>query len=317
MPPKKATTATPTVTASKSKKTELSESDSEVSECEVSEMRKPTKKVPERVVEVKKTPSPTMYMTNTNSSDSDRIKLAQAINNFTIKSEELMQVMRNFDTFKESVVRMDMLMDTKKQEFKSNNELLEEEYNRRAKELQNNYEDRNKILDELYENKNKELSKNYEDKEKILRNKYEDIKNDIKRSLNEDKTRECERLSVELKLKLISEEEHHKKEELIKTYSAKIAEYEKNYAKDCATIRNEEREKYIQIMNNEKSTMELTHRANNAMLTARVEQQTNEIRVLQEQINNLQGEIGRQRELTIKVAEASSKAQITQSIGKN
>lgn len=70
-------------------------------------------------------------------------------------------------------------------------------------------------------------------------------------------------------------------------------------------------------MNNEIKTMELTHKANNAQLVAQVEQQKKEISVLNSTIENLKNEIKEQRELTKQVAMASSKSQITQTIGKN
>src|SRR5271170_5030104 len=82
-----------------------------------------------------------MYLT-TNSvklSDSDRVQLAQAINNFTLKSEQLLQEMKNFDTFRENVFNLDLLIDSKKQEHAQTISSLELEYTSKKKNLEDQY----------------------------------------------------------------------------------------------------------------------------------------------------------------------------------
>lgn len=61
---------------------------------------------------------------------------------------------------------------------------------------------------------------------------------------------------------------------------------------------------------------ELEHKAEIAMLTAKVEQLTKERQTFESTIKNLQSEIAAQRELTKQVAEASKQGAINQSFGK-
>ena len=96
-------------------------------------------------------------------------------------------------------------------------------------------------------------------------------------------------------------------------------ELKKTFDKQSDSVRADELKKYQVLLKNETSTMDLdlTHKANNATLQTQVEQQKKEILVLQQTIEGMKAEIREQRELTKEVAQASSKAQITQSIGKN
>ena len=95
---------------------------------------------------------PSIYLSNGNlkASDSDRIHLAQAINNFTLKSEQLLQEMKNFETFKESIVKLDILIETKKQEYKEMNDTLEQTHKNQIKKLELDYVEMTKKLKSEY-----------------------------------------------------------------------------------------------------------------------------------------------------------------------
>lgn len=274
---------------------------------------------------------PSVYLTNTlKSSDanSDRIQLAQAINNFTLKSEQLLQEMKSFETFRESIAKLDILIETKKQEYKETTEnlelnhknqvkKLETEYDELKKKLETEYSDRTKNLNSEHLDKTKKLESEFVDKKKLLTNTYEDSQLDIKRKIADDKAKQCELYAKELKMKFIKEEEHKVLMEQVQKALNDYNELKKTFDKQCDMIRNEEIKKYSTQLKNETATIELTHKANNAATQAQVEQQKKEILVLQQTIDNLKSELREQRELTKEVAQASSRAQITQTIGKN
>lgn len=273
---------------------------------------------------------PSVYISNTNlkSSDSDRIHLAQAINNFTIKSEQLLQEMKNFETFRESIAKLDILIDTKKQEYSDLNNSLEQNHLNQVKKLETtyvemnkklktDYDDLKKSLDNEYNDRSKKLESEFVDRRKTLTNSFEDSQIDIKRKIAEDKAKYCETYAKELKMKFIKEEEYKLLMDKIQESVQNYNELKKNFDKQCDNYKNEETKKYNFMLKNEITTLELTHKANNATLQAQVEQQKKEILVLEQTIESLKLEIKQQRELTKEVAQASSKAQITQTISKN
>jgi hypothetical protein len=302
----------------------------------------------ESVVEIKRVNSvptvvskPSVYISNSNlkASDSDRIHLAQAINNFTLKSEQLIQEMKNFDSFRESVAKLDLLIDTKKQEYRETTESVEKSHQTQIKNLELEYMEKNKKLKSDYDelkkkmesdnsdlrkkieselaDRSKKLESEFADKKKVLTNTYEDAQIDIKRKIAEDKSKQCELYAKELKMKFVKEEEHKGLVDQVSKAVQDFTELKKSFDKQSDSVRAEELKKYQVLLKNETSTMDLTHRANNAGLQAQVEQQKKEIQVLQQTIEGMKAEIREQRELTKEVAQASSKAQITQSIGKN
>jgi len=291
----------------------------------------------ESIVEIAKVNSvptviskPSVYLTNTNlkSSDSDRIHLAQAINNFTLKSEQLIQEMKNFETFRESIAKLDILIETKKQEYKETNEAMEQshknqikklesEYNEMTKKLKSEFDDLRKKMESDNFEKTKKMESEFADKKKVLTNTYEDAQIDLKRKIAEDKSKQCEIYAKELKMKFVKEEEHKALMEQVSKALQDFNELKKTFDKQCDAVRVEESKKYASLLKSETMTIELTHKANNATLQAQVEQQKKEILVLQQTIDSLKTEIREQRELTKEVAQASSKSQITQTIGKN
>jgi len=341
MPPKKKTVSEP---QQKSVKKVVESYNSEDQELE-SESEVEITRVNSKPTVVSK---PLVYLTNTSknldsnsnqNSNSDRIQLAQAINNFTLKSEQLIQEMKNFETFRESIAKLDILIETKKQEYKEITENLElnhktqvkkmeteynetnkklcSQYDELMKKLESEYNDRNKNLNSEYLDKTKKLESEFLDKKKSLTNTYEDSQLDVKRKIAEDKSKHCELYAKELKMKFIKEEEHKVLMEQVQKALNDYNELKKTFDKQCETIRLEETKKYSTQLKNETTTIELTHKANNAATQAQVEQQKKEIQVLQQTIDNLKSELREQRELTKEVAQASSRAQITQTIGKN
>ena len=265
-----------------------------------------------------KQPGKTMYLSNSlKSTDSDRIQLAHAINNFTIKSEQFIQEMKNFDTFKESVLKLDILIDSKKQEYNKINEALESEYVTKKKHLENQHAEMTKKHMIDHADKMKKCENEFADKNKVLTNTYEDESIQMKRKLDVDKTKTCNDFAKALSMKFIKESEH---KELLDNVQKAVQDYtdlKKTFDKQCNQIKEDEKVKYQNQLKSDTLTMDLTHKANNAKLVAQVEQQQKEIAVLNSTIENLKSEMKEQRELTKQVAQASSKSQINQTIGKS
>ena len=166
--------------------------------------------------------APTVFIKNTNlkSTDCDRLHLAQAINNFTLRTDQFMDEMKNFEKFKESIARLDILIESKKKEydetitglegeclaksrhfdteFKDKVKRMELEYKESAKhsdsnykeknkQLDDNYREKNKQLDYDYKEKNKQLDATYKDKSKQLQTEFEDSRKSITNTLEDSK----------------------------------------------------------------------------------------------------------------------------------
>ena len=271
-----------------------------------------------------------MYLTSksTNIPDSDRIQLVHAINNFTIKSDQFIQEMKNFDVFRENVFKLDLLIDSKKKEYENTHETLELEYTTKKKHLEVQYADLSKKLktdhDELtkklvtdHADKIKKCESEFADKHKVLTNTHEDNTIQIRRKLEADKATSCNEFAKSMGMKFIKEEEFKGLTDNVQKSLQDYTELKKTFDKQCTQIKEEEKVKYQTQLKNDTTTMDLTHKASNAQLVAQADQQKKEIKVLSDTIENLKSELREQRELTKSVAQASAKSQITQTIGKS
>lgn len=246
---------------------------------------------------------PKVFLNSNIKFDSERTQLALALNNFTIKMDQLLSEQQNFEMFKEYVLGLDLQIETKKNEYEQTIKELDNNYNEKKKESESNH------LDLV-----KKLNSEYVDKKKQLDNIYEDSVIDIKRKMNDNKTDCCEKYAKELKMKFIKEDDHKQLTDTVTKALNDYATLKQNFDKQCDTIRTEEQKKYDALLKSEMKTAELQNKATNASLQAQVEQQKKEISVLTSQIENLKDELREQRLLTKEVAQASSKSQINQTI---
>ena len=271
-----------------------------------------------------------MYLTSNSvkTSDSDRIQLAHAINNFTIKSDQFIQEMKNFDSFRENVFKLDLIIDSKKQEHKHTIESIDLEFITKKKNLENQYAELAKKCESEYADKLKKhgtdhadrlkkCESEFADKNKMLANAYEDESIQMRRKLELDKAKTCGEYAKNQGMRFVKEEEYKGLTDNVQKSLHDYTELKKTFDKQCAQIKEEEKTKYQNQLKNDTVTMDLTHKASNAQLVAQAEQQKKEIKVLSDTIENLKSELREQRELTKQVAQASSKSQITQTIGKN
>lgn len=291
------------------------------------------------IVETKKvnTDRKSMILSST-SSDNDRIKLANAINNLTIKSDEFMNAMKSFDTFRESIFRLNIEIDAKKAEYNDMLTTLDNNYKNKLKELNNEFNeqekeyknkqndmmkeqtskfnDMTKTLTEKFQDLNRKLETEYTDKITLQQNSYKNNQIEIKQKLAEFKIKACSDFAKENDMVLIKQDELNIINMLKQKAQQDYEELKKSFDLQCNTIRKEELTKYNSQLKNEIAIIELTNKMNNADVKAQVEQQKREIEVLHSTINNLKNELVEQRTLTKEVAQASAKSQITQKFGK-
>ena len=98
-----------------------------------------------------------------NQNDNDRVQLAQAINNLTVKGEQFIEAFNSFSNFRETLAQLDIQIETKKKNIKKHlknkyffnekNTSLQKEYDEKTKELNTTYIDLNRDLQNDYKNK--------------------------------------------------------------------------------------------------------------------------------------------------------------------
>ena len=239
-----------------------------------------------------------------------------------------MQEMKNFDMFKENVLKKDLLTDSKKQDYNHIISSLQLEYETKKKNLENQHAELAKKLkcdnDELLKkiendhvDKVKKCETEFFDKRKMLTNSYEDESIQMRRKIEADKNKVCLEFAKTLGMRFIKEDEYKGLTDNVQKSLQDYTELKKNFDKQCAQIKEEEKNKYQDKLNMDIRTIDLTHQLNNAQIAAQLEQQKKEILVLNNTIESLKSELKEQRELTKQVAQASSKSQINQTIGKN
>jgi hypothetical protein len=262
------------------------------------------------------------------SSDNTRTKLANAIYNLTIKSDELMSAMKSFDSFKEGIVKLDIETETKRQEHDEYINTLEQQQKEKLKSLNQEFEDKelclthkynslNKHLEEKYHDLNKKLDGEYNDKSKDIQNNLKNLQIQASQKLAEHKINACSELAKENGMFLVKNEDYQSLLESKKSLQEELKHLNANFDSKCKEILDNESTKYKTLLKNEMSIYELTTKANNADIKAQAEQQKREIEVLNSTILNLKNELVEQRTLTKEVAHASSKSQIMQKFSKD
>jgi hypothetical protein len=281
-------------------------------------------------------PKKASTMVKFNPNDSDRLQLAQAINNITIKADQL-QTDINLKS-----KQLQYEMDTKTKQFHADMELKQVQLINilKAEELHtamNTLLSLNAVkiseLDMLIESKKLE----YNDKTTQLENDFKtkqlqietDLKNKItqadtdyknkqiqsKLAFDAYKQKACEDAATELGRMLVKKEDYEKIQADADEANNNLQELKNSFdenlksgiAREKAILQNQQKQ--------EISILDLTHKAHSAKLEAQCEQQKKEIEILNSTISNLKHEIAEQRNLTREVAQAGSKAQITQKIG--
>jgi len=265
---------------------------------------------------------------SSSNSDNDRVKLANAINNLTIKSDDLIEAMKGFNTFRESIARLDIEIETKRTEYrdtmaeletrqKDRLKEMEKEYREKNSEMLNKYETMIKAQNDKYQDLSKKLETEHNERSNTLNNDFKNNQILVKQRISEFKLKACEEYAKENGMLLIKQEDFTAITTARQKSQQEYDELKKTFDKQCDSIRKEELTRYNSLLKNETAMLDLTHKATNADVKAQVEQQKREITVLHDTISSLKSELSEQRNLTKEVAQASSKSQITQKFGKD
>ncbi len=284
MPPKKAVKK-----ESPPPKSDLESSDEEVSV--QTEIPKVTKSKPTVTVKY-------------NSNDNDRVQLAQAINNLTVKGEQFMEAFSSFSKFRETVAQLDIEIESKKKEYKELCQNTEKEYKEKTHTLQKEYEEKNKNLSNAYSDSNRDLQNDYKNKQIEVTQKLKEFK--LKGSMD---------VAKEFDMTVLKTEEVKNLNDTISKTQKELEELKKKFDSECTKVRGEERGRFEAELKRQKTEQELTYKTNTAEMKAQLDQQKREVQLLTNTIETLKAEIAEQRNLTIEIAQANSKGQITQNIG--
>ena len=249
--------------------------------------------VPTKVVPLKYEPT---ALLKSNAGDSDRLKLAAAINNLVFKGSSFVEALTTLTMFtNERMTELDMQLETKKNEYK---DLL-------------------KSNDNEYKQKMYNLETEYSSKKRALENDFKNSKILIDQQLSEYKLKACKELAGQNNMLLVEKAESEKMYTERNNLLKELTELKNTFTSKLSQEVAIERNIYKSKLEQETNTINLSYKATTAELNARVTQQTKEIEILNKTIETLKNEIMEQRNLTREIANAGAKGQITQNIGKN
>lgn len=251
-----------------------------------------------------------------NQNDNDRVQLAQAINNLTVKGEQFMEAFSTFSKFRETVAELDIQIETKKKEFKELVEKVEKDYKEKNHSLNREHVDKVHVLEREYADKQKQLTNTYNETNRDLQNDYKNKQIEVTQKLKEFKLKGCQDVAKEFDMTLVKTEDYKNLYDIIAKTQKELEDLKKKFDSNCNTIRMEEKTKYDTELKRQKLEQELTYKTNTAEMKAQLDQQKREVDMLNKTIESLKGEISEQRQLTIEIAQAGSKAQITQNFKK-
>ena len=240
-----------------------------------------------------------------NSNDSDRVQLAQAINNLTVKGEQFISAFNSFSTFKETIMQLDIQIETKKKQYKELMEKLDRDYKDKTNQFQREYADLTK-----------QSQATHADNLRTMQNELKNNQLEVTQKLREYELKGCEELVKKYNMMVLKVDEYKNLTETINRVNRELDDLKKKFVDNCNIIKTEEKNRYETELKRQRETQELTHKTNCAEMKAQLEQQKKEIDMLNRTIETLKLEIAEQRNLTKEIANASSKAQINQRFGK-
>jgi len=227
--------------------------------------------VPSTPVELSSKKPSTLVKFSTN--DSDRLQLAQAINNITLSGDTFVRAIETLSSFsQERLSELDMQIESKKRE-----------YEQLHSQLENNF-------------KNNQI--------------------ETQQRLNEFKVKACEEIVKDFNMQVIKNDDFYRLKNELSSVQKELNDVNKMFDERLTKDVEREKQLYITKLQQETTTLTLNHKAQMAEITAQCAQQKKEIDMLNKTIENLKHEVAEQRNLTKEVAIASSKAQITQQIGR-
>jgi len=251
-----------------------------------------------------------------NANDNDRVQLAQAINNLTVKGEQFIEAFSSFSKFRETLAQLDIEIETKKQEFKELCHNTQKEHEEKTHSLQKEFKEKTHTLQREYEEKNKTLLNTYADSNRDLQNDFKNKQIEATQKLKEFKLKGCNDMAKEFDMCVMKAEDIKNLNDLSTKTQKELEDLRKKFDSECNKVRGEEKGKFEAELKRQKTEQELTYKTNTAEMKAQLDQQKREVQLLTNTIETLKGEITEQRNLTIEIAQANSKGQITQNISK-
>jgi hypothetical protein len=257
--------------------------------------------------------------TNTNSktsNTSDRLQLAQAINNLVFKGDAFTSALEQLhEMTNERLTELDLQLESKQQEYEALLQKIDCEQTTKVSSLQQEYQSLEKELNSNYENNKKDLDRNYENRVKELELNFKNSQIETTQKLREHKLKACGVMATENGMLLVEKSDNDK---LIAEKNAFATELKQLKDKFDATVKAEvgaEKGKFQAQLQQEKTTMELTYKMQTADVNAQVTQLQKEVTVLNKMLDNLKTELAEQRNLTKEVASSASRSAINQSFG--
>lgn len=247
---------------------------------------------------------------------SDRLQLAQAINNLVFKGDAFTSALEQLNEMTtERLTELDLQIESKQQEFESLIKKIELEHSSKVSSLQQEYLTLEKELTTNYENNKKDLERNYENKTKELELNLKNLQIETNQKLREHKLKACATMAAENSMLLVEKSDNDKLVSEKNNLMSELKQLKENFENKLKSEVGAEKGKFQALLQQEKTTMELTYKMQTADVNAQVSQLQKEITVLNKMIDNLKVEISEQRALTKEVANSASRSAINQTFG--
>jgi len=247
---------------------------------------------------------------------SDRLQLAQAINNLVYKGDAFTSALEQLHAMtNERLTELDLQIESKQQEYDTLIQKIETDHTSKIGFLQQEFIALEKELKSNYENNKKDLERHYENIKKDLELNFKNSQIETTQKLREYKLKACATLATENNMLLVEKADYDK---LISEKNALIAELKQLKEKFDSNLKAEvgaEKGKFDAKLQQEKLTMELTYKMQTADVNAQVTQLQKEVTVLNKMIENLNRELAEQRNLTKEVASSAARSAINQTFG--
>ena len=254
--------------------------------------------------------------TSKTSNTSDRLHLAQAINNLVFKGDAFTSALEQLhEMTNERLTELDLQIESKQQEYESLIHKIDSEHVSKVNSLQQEFQSLEKELNSNYENNKKDLERTYDNRSKELELNLKSAQIETSQKLREYKLKACGVMATENGMLLVEKSDNDK---LIAEKNAIATELKQLKDKFDATVKAEvgaEKGKYESRLQQEKTTMELTYKMQTADVNAQVTQLQKEVTVLNKMLDGLKSELAEQRNLTKEVASSASRSAINQSFG--
>ena len=241
-----------------------------------------------------------------NQNDSDRTQLAQAINNLTVKGDQFVEALGSFSKFKQSIVELDIQIESKKQEYKELNDKKDRDFSEKINLLQKEYDE-----------KKKQLNQTHTESVRALQNELKNTQIETEQNLRRFKLKACEDVAKELNMKLLNNDEYKLQVDTTAKVNKELDDLKKKFDATLNTVRQEEKSRFDTETKRQLDFKEQVYKTLTAEISAQLNQQKKEIEILNKTIETLKNEITEQRNLTKEIAQASSKSQISQTFAKN